>query len=47
MDACDIYYVVGKTEREVIEKLWGTMPQDLPTPEKSLKKLEKEEVLKN
>ena len=28
--------------REVIAKNGGTMPEDLPTPDKSLKKLEKE-----
>ena len=28
--------------REVIEKNGGTMPEDLPTPEKSLKELERE-----
>ena len=28
--------------REVIAKNGGTMPEDLPTPEKSLKQLEKE-----
>ena len=36
------HYVVGKNIREVIEKNGGTMPEDLPTPEKSLKELEKE-----
>ena len=46
IDACDTHYVVGKTVREAIEKLGGTMPEDLPTPEKSLKELEKDELLK-
>ena len=45
-DACDTHYVVGKTVREAIEKLGGTMPENLPTPEKSLKELEKDELLK-
>lgn len=45
-DACDTHYIVGKTIREAIEKLGGTMPEDLPTPDKSLKELEKEELLK-
>ena len=35
-------YRVGKTIRETIEKLGGTMPEDLPTPPKSLKEIEKE-----
>ena len=46
IDACDTHYVVGKTVREAIEKLGGTMPEDLPKPEKSVKELEKEELLK-
>ena len=37
-----IHYTIGKNIREVIKKNGGTMPEDLPTPEKSLKELEKE-----
>ena len=33
---------IGKNIREVIAKNGGTMPEDLPTPKKSLKQLEKE-----
>ena len=44
--ANDIHYLVGKTIREAIKKLGGTMPEDLPTPEKSLKELEKDEMPK-
>ena len=36
------HYNIGKNIREVIEKNGGTMPEDLPTPNKSLKELEKE-----
>ena len=36
------HYNIGKNIREVIEKNGGTMPEDLPTPKKSLKQLEKE-----
>ena len=36
------HYEVGKNIREVIAKNGGTMPEDLPTPQKSLKQLEKE-----
>ena len=36
------HYEVGKNIREVIAKNGGTMPEDLPTPKKSLKQLEKE-----
>lgn len=45
-DACDTHYIVGKTVREAIEKLGGTMPEKLPTPEKSIKEIEKEELKK-
>lgn len=38
----DTHYNIGKNIREVIEKNGGTMPEELPTPEKSLKQLEKE-----
>ena len=37
-----MHYNIGKNIREVIEKNGGTMPEDLPTPKKSLKQLEKE-----
>ena len=36
------HYEVGKEIRKTIKKLGGTMPEDLPTPDKSLKELEKE-----
>ena len=36
------HYKIGKNIREVIAKNGGTMPEDLPTPQKSLKQLEKE-----
>lgn len=39
------HYNIGKNIREVIEKNGGTMPEELPTPEKSLKELEKESNL--
>jgi len=34
-----IHYEVGKEVRNSIKRLGGTMPEDLPTPEKSLKEL--------
>ena len=40
--ATNTHYKVGKTVRKAIEDLGGTMPEDLPTPDKSLKALEKE-----
>ena len=36
------HYRIGKNIRDVIKKNGGTMPEDLPTPKKSLKELEKE-----
>jgi DNA-damage-inducible protein D len=41
-EANDTHYIIGKNIREVIAKNGGTMPEDLPTPKKSLKQLEKE-----
>ena len=41
------HYEVGKKIRHTIKELGGTMPEDLPTPNKSLKELEKENKLKN
>jgi DNA-damage-inducible protein D len=36
------HYTVGAKVRQTIQELGGTMPEDLPTPEKSIKKLESE-----
>ena len=36
------HYEVGKKVRKAIADIGGTMPEDLPTPKKSLKQLEKE-----
>ena len=41
-EANKIHYNVGAKVRETIKELGGTMPEDLPTPKKSLKQLEKE-----
>lgn len=42
------HYEVGKEVRDTIGRLGGTMPEDLPTPEKSIKQLEREQKhLKN
>ena len=38
------HYNIGKNIREVIIKNGGTMPEDLPTPDKSLKELKKVEL---
>lgn len=39
-----VHYAVGKEVREAIEKIGGTMPEDLPTPDKSISELEKEHL---
>ena len=41
-EANKTHYKIGKNIRDVIAKNGGTMPEELPTPEKSLKQLEKE-----
>jgi len=41
-EANETHYEVGKEIRNTIKKLGGTMPENLPTPNKSLKELEKE-----
>ncbi len=35
------HYEVGKKVRETIEELGGTMPEELPTPKKSIKEIDK------
>lgn len=40
--ANSIHYEVGREVRDSIKRLGGTMPENLPTPNKSLKELEKE-----
>ncbi len=35
---------VGRKVRQTIEELGGTMPENLPTPEKSIKQLEREQL---
>ena len=42
-DANKTHYEVGKEIRNNIKKLGGTMPENLPTPDKSLKKIRKRE----
>jgi len=41
-EANKAHYEVGSKIRNTIKELGGTMPEDLPTPKKSLKQLEKE-----
>jgi len=41
-DACITHHNVGRAVRQTIKKIGGTMPEDLPTPAKSAKQIEKE-----
>ena len=41
-EANKTHYNIGKIVRNAIKRAGGTMPEDLPTPRKSLKELEKE-----
>lgn len=40
------HYEVGKKVRQTIKELGGTMPEDLPTPSKSIKQIEREQSKK-
>ena len=41
-DACITHNNVGQAVRQTIKRIGGTMPEDLPTPSKSAKQIEKE-----
>ncbi|MBO4639948.1 MAG: DNA damage-inducible protein D [Treponema sp.] len=41
-EANKTHYEVGKKVRQTIKELGGTMPEDLPTPEKSVRQIEKD-----
>lgn len=41
-EACSTHNKVGKAVRKAIEEVGGTMPENLPTPEKGIKELEEE-----
>lgn len=43
-NAISTHYEVGIKVRKAIEDIGGTMPEDLPTPEKSIKQIEKEQL---
>ena len=42
--ATAVHYKVGSEVREASEKIGGTMPEEIPTPEKSIAQLEKEQL---
>lgn len=43
-EAGDVHFQVGQKVRQTIKELGGTMPEDLPTPQKSIKQIEREEA---
>lgn len=45
-DACITHHKVGQAVRQTIKRIGGTMPEDLPTPSKSAKQIEKEKSRK-
>jgi DNA-damage-inducible protein D len=44
--AADAHHAVGKEVRAAIRRVGGTMPEDLPTPAKSIQVIEREEIRK-
>lgn len=42
-EANQTHYEVGKKVRQTIEELGGTMPENLPTPQKSIRQIEREQ----
>ena len=42
-----MHFQVGQKVRQTIAELGGTMPEDLPVPQKSIKQIEKEEFKRN
>lgn len=44
--ATAVHGAVGREVRKAIEEIGGTMPENLPTPEKSISEIEKEQMLR-
>lgn len=42
--ACKTHHNVGQAVRQTIKRIGGTMPEDMPTPRKSAKEIEKEKM---
>lgn len=42
--ATSVHYNVGKEVRSAIKKIGGTMPEDMPKPEKSIQQIEREQM---
>jgi len=45
-DANEIHFIVGREVRGTIERVGGTMPEDLPTPNKSISDIERDQLRK-
>ena len=45
--ANSVHYEIGKKVRNAIKDMGGTMPEDLPTPSISIKKIKQENKLQN
>jgi DNA-damage-inducible protein D len=45
-DANETHFIVGREVRGTIERVGGTMPEDLPVPQKSISKIEREQIKK-
>lgn len=43
-EAGEVHFEVGQKVRQTIADLGGTMPENLPTPEKSVQQIEKEQI---
>ncbi|MDR0779060.1 MAG: DNA damage-inducible protein D [Methanomassiliicoccaceae archaeon] len=43
-DANEVHNLVGREVREAIKRIRGTMPEDMPTPKKSISQIEKEQL---
>jgi DNA-damage-inducible protein D len=44
--ANETHYVVGKEIRQAIERVGGTMPENLPIPDKSITEIERDQLKK-
>jgi len=42
--ASQAHYIVGREVRSAIERVGGTLPENLPTPEKSISQVEREQI---
>lgn len=44
--ANEVHFIVGKEVRNTIKRVGGTLPEDLPVPEKSINEIEREQLKK-